>query len=351
VSVDPRMASANLAAAEWDVRLRSHSCTDADRDAFKKWRDTDPCHSEAFERLQIALSTLRHAADHPELRALRELAKVSETRSSGSRWLAWSSLVAGLAAVAIVVANYPDRSPLAPSSIVSSPVPAPSRSAEQGVTLRTGPSEMTTTALPDGSSVTLNASTQIDSQWLASERRIRLVSGQALFRVAKDPTRPFVVTVGDRTVTALGTAFDIRMDADKVQVTLLEGRVVVRGMGRAVRQPPLELRPNQQLVAIDGDLPIVRAVDVSRTTAWAEGQIYFTDQALPDAVAEMNRYSARHIVIADPSLSQFRINGMFRAGNQDGFVDALTSYYPIDSQRDEQGRIVLLARRSDQANR
>jgi transmembrane sensor len=344
------MASANIAAAEWDVRLRSHSCTDADRDAFKEWRDADACHSEAFKRLQLALSTLRHASDHPELRALRELAHISETRLSGRRWIAWSTLVAGLAAAAIVVATYPNRSPSTPSSTAASPVLASSKSVEQGITLRTDPREVTTTALPDGSSVTLNASTRIDFQWLANERRIRLVSGQALFRVAKDPTRPFVVTVGDRTVTALGTAFDIRMDADKVQVTLLEGRVAVRGTGRAAEQPTLELRPNQQLVAVDGDLPTVRAVDVAITTAWAEGQIYFTDQALPDAVAEMNRYSAQHIIIADPALSQFRINGMFRAGNQEGFVSALASYYPIDSRRDEQGRIVLLARRGDQTN-
>jgi transmembrane sensor len=173
------------------------------------------------------------------------------------------------------------------------------------------------------------------------------VSGQALFRVSKDPTRPFVVTVGDRTVTALGTAFDVRLDADKVQVTLLEGRVAIRGLGRAAHQPTLELAPNQQLVAIDGEIPTVHLVDVAQSTGWADGQVFFTDEALPTAVTEMNRYSSQEIVIGDPNLARYRVNGMFRSGNQDGFVGALTSYYPIDAHRDDRGRIVLLPRPED----
>jgi transmembrane sensor len=71
--------------------------------------------------------------------------------------------------------------------------------------------------------------------------------------------------------------------------------------------------------------------------------VFFTDKALPAAVAEMNRYSAQQI-IAGPELSEYRVNGMFRAGNQDGFVSALTSYFPIDAVTDQDGRIVLQRR-------
>jgi len=98
-------------------------------------------------------------------------------------------------------------------------------------------------------------------------------------------------------VTALGTAFDVRLDADQIQVTLIEGRVAVRGLGIAAHQPTLELKPNQQLIALDGELPTVQAVDSMRASAWAEGQVFFTDEALPAAVAEMNHYSAQQIVV------------------------------------------------------
>jgi transmembrane sensor len=162
--------------------------------------------------------------------------------------------------------------------------------------------------------------------------------------VAKDPTRPFVVTAANHTVTALGTAFDVKLETDKVQVTLVEGRVAVRGIGKAAGQPTMELAPHEQLAAADGVLPTVRAVDVAMSVGWAEDQVFFTDESLASAVAEMNRHSAEQIVLDDPSLARYQVNGMFLAGNQRGFVSALSTYYPIEYRRDDRGRIVLTRR-------
>jgi transmembrane sensor len=332
------------AAADWDVRLRSHRCTANDRDKFNAWLERDFRHRAAYERLQSGLATLCAASDHPQLRALSEVASLAERRATGRhRFTAWA-MAAGIAALALTVGvlswHWSPMPQIALRTAVSTA--RPRNSATEA--LVTAATERRAVSLPDGSSVTLNASTRIETEWLAHERRIRLLSGQALFRVAKDKTRPFIVTVGDRTVTALGTAFDVRLDADKVQVTLLEGRVAVRGVGKAAHQPTLELTPNQQFIAVDGELPTVQAVDTTRASAWAEGQVYFTDEALPAAVAEMNQHSAQQIVVADPTLSQYRVNGMFRAGNQDGFVGAITSYFPIDARQDADGHIVLRSR-------
>jgi transmembrane sensor len=335
------------AAADWDVLLRSHRCTPDDRDRFSTWLEADSRHRAAYERLQSGLATLCAASDHPQLRALGELASLAERRATGRHpFITWA-VAASIAAVTLTVGVLSLHRPPAPQLAVSAAVTTAPPQNPGTVALVTAATERRTVSLPDGSSVTLNASTRLETEWLVRERRIRLVSGQALFRVAKDETRPFIVTVGDRTVTALGTAFDVRLDADKVQVTLLEGRVAVRGVGRAAQQPTLELKPSQQLIANDGELPSVHTVDSMRASAWAEGQVFFTDEALPAAVAEMNQHSAQQIVVADPSLSQYRVNGMFRAGNQDGFVGALTSYFPIDALRDGEGRIVLKSRLQD----
>lgn len=331
------------AAASWDVRLRSPACKDSDRAAFKAWRGADSRHEQAFDRLQLALKTLRRGSDHPELRALRERAELMTRGSSVRHAVIAVSMVAAVAAI-VLTAGLLVRHLRAIAITQRGSVMAPSagmatRAVEQAYV--TGPRERQIVTLPDGSSATLNASTRLEAVWLPRERRIRLVSGQALFRVSKDPTRPFTVTAGDRTVTAVGTTFDVRLDADKVQVTLLEGRVAVRGIGRAAHQPVLELTPSQQLVAIDGDIPTVQVTDVARSTGWADGRVFFTDEELPAAVAEMNRYSSQEIVVGDPSLARYRVNGMFRSGNQDGFVGALTSYFPIDTHQDSRGRIVL----------
>jgi transmembrane sensor len=338
------------AAASWDVRLRSHACTDRDRAAFRAWCDDDTRHREAFDRLQLALGALRQAAEQPQLRALRERAEVMTRRSSVRRAFLRASIAAGLVTIVVAIARYyPTATSIGSNVIASSQQVAETHPGKQ--TYFTDIRERRIVALPDGSSATLNAATRLETVWLPHERRIRLLSGQVLFRVSKDPSRPFVVTVGDRTITALGTAFDVRLDVDKIQVTLLEGRIAVRGIGPAARQPTLELAPNEQLVAIEGQAPTVHVVNLVQSTAWADGQVYFTDKDLTAAVEEMNRYSSQEIIISDPNIARFRVNGMFRAGNQEGFVSALSSYYPIDAHRDNQGRIVLSPRPDDSEKR
>jgi transmembrane sensor len=351
VRVDFRDGDSNALAASWDARLRSHDCSPEERDRFTAWLAEDVRHREAFDRLQAALSALREAGEHPLLRALRESARVVELRGARRRLTRRWAVAASFAAVIVSLGFWSTHRGTAPGigAAARSPIAEPLASTTAEVWV-TAPGKKKTIALPDGSLITLNASTRIESEWLPHERRIRLMYGQALFHVAKDKSRPFIVTVGDRAVTAVGTAFDVRLDADKVQVTLLEGRVVVTGLRTASSQPILELTPSQQLLAVDGSVPTVRTVDAVAEAGWAEGQVFFADEALPEAVAEMNQYSVRQI-IAGPELSAYRVNGMFRAGNQQGFVSALTSYFPIEAREDSQGRIVLRRHRAATSGR
>ncbi len=342
LSVDDIEARASM----WDARLRSHDCSTQVREQFYAWLAQDARNRLAFDRLQAALVVIREAREHPQLRALRESARVMERRLAGQRTATRWAIAAAVAVMAIGVGFLAYRH--VPSS-VSQGVDTFAASAVSPKPVEiwawsTGIRERKTVALPDGSSATLNASTRLESEWLPQERRIHLLAGQVLFRVAKDKRRPFVVTAGNRTVTALGTAFDVRVDADTVQVTLLEGRIAVKGLQTAANQPVLELMPSQQLVAVNGYLPTIRPVNAVAESAWAEGQVLFADDPLPDAVAKMNQYSAKRIVAA-PELSQFRVNGMFRAGNQDSFVTAITTYFPLVAHEDSQGNVVLAIRR------
>ncbi|MHB8817170.1 MAG: FecR family protein [Steroidobacteraceae bacterium] len=205
---------------------------------------------------------------------------------------------------------------------------------------RTDAREWKHIALPDGSTVTMNGSSRLEAEFLVNERRIRLVAGQALFRVSKNPARPFVVAAGRGTVTALGTTFEVSLKPDDLRVTLVEGRVAVKTLHESQGPSVVELTPSQQFEMAGSAAPLIRQVNAVAETAWAVGQVIFADASLPDAVAQMNQYSKKQI-IAGTELSKFRINGMFRAGNQDSFVGAVTSYYPIDARQDSNGRIVL----------
>lgn len=318
------------AAAAWDARLRAGTGDrDRDREAFLAWLAESPDHQMIHDRLQGGLLALRAQADVPELSALREEAH-NRTRSLGRR-----RMITGLSAMAAsLLLVFGLALPTERGAEVSAMV--------HGATIyRTALNERTRVILADGSEVTLDSDTRIAANFKGQNREITLLAGRALFRVEKDPSRPFIVTAGDRTVTALGTVFDVALDQGNLSVTLAEGRVAVQST-RAAPGPARIMKPNEQLVSATGrPSVIVQTVDTDRVLGWVDGQIYFDNQTVTAAVHEMNQYSRLKIVI-DPAVADMRINGMFRAGNQNGFAAALKATLPVDVRTNDRGQILVL---------
>lgn len=342
----PDDTAAEEAAARWDARLRAPSCTAADREAFDAWRALDPEHEAAFDRLQHGLKVLHDAYGYdPELRAMRDEAlSHPAARRRPTAGLAAGLAAAGVAAVILTCIGAWSFSQ------GPSPAPAPRLASAPASLYQTGIGERTTVILSDGTRVTLNTRSRLEVRYAAGRRDVTLVDGQALFAVAKDPARPFVVTAGTRQVTALGTTFDVRLDAARVQVTLIEGKVTV-----APTRPPAwdaiapsreALAPGEKLVAANASYRTERSrADLAAETSWRDGRIVFEDTPLPAAVAEMNRYAATPILVGDASLKDIRINGMFRTNQPMSFVGAVTAYFPVDASARADGATVLTARR------
>jgi transmembrane sensor len=207
--------------------------------------------------------------------------------------------------------------------------------------------ERSTIGLVDGSVITLDTGSRVSLDLGGKTREIHLLAGQANFEVAKDAIRPFVVYAADRRITALGTAFDVRLGPRDVSVTLVEGRVTVDQL----RTKPLpggpdaplvrtKLGPGEQLVATMGGIARVQGADLQRVTSWREGRLIFESDRLADAIAEVNRYSSTPIVLADPAIGDLRISGVFRTGQPLAFAHALTLYFSIDAA-EENGATVL----------
>jgi len=149
------------------------------------------------------------------------------------------------------------------------------------------------------------------------------------------------VRARDRTVVATGTAFNIDVFEDKARVTLIEGRVVVMPTNEAsgplpkpgsTHLPPkaVELRAGQQLIAAaDAPVRIVANVDLQQATAWQQGKLMFDREPLAEAVARMNRYARRKIVVGDPAAGAVEVSGAFDAGDTRGFLEAVTTYLPV----------------------
>jgi transmembrane sensor len=325
------------AAAAWDAALRGTPVSDLDREAFRAWLEADPEHRATYERLEAAITALRGAAETPGLSALRDEARAGRRRARG-----WRSgyRVAAAVTAALLVLGAGLRVTGRTDHLLQDG--RQYFAVAQGAHLyRTALNERTKVALADGSAVTLDADTRLLVKLSGPRRDVTLLVGRALFEVAKDARRPFIVRAGDRTVTALGTVFDVRLDERRVNVTLVEGRVVVRPVGRAKGEAQV-LEPSQQLVErAEAGQPTVRVVDTGKALGWTNGEVFFEDETLEDAAREMNRYARAKIIVADPAIAGLRINGMFRAGNQTGFAGALQATLPVEVRSDDRGQIVV----------
>ena len=182
--------------------------------------------------------------------------------------------------------------------------------------------------LEDGSVVTLNTASKMSVRFSKDRRDIRLSDGEALFDVAKDRSRPFVVAAGDTLVRAVGTSFTVRyLRGGPVQVLVREG--VVEVTHRRADSPAhlVRLTANTRAAVTPQDpAPIkvaaVSADEVGRELAWKDGRLAFEGETLSQAAAEFARYSDTRIVIDDPALAREAITGLYQSNDPVGFARA-----------------------------
>lgn len=296
-------ADIDAAAAAWAARVDRGPLSDEDQAALEAWAARDPRRAGAYAKALAVSAHLDRAAalgadfapaDHPAARAA--------ARTMGRRrLLATGGLLAAASVVGAVgygALNLRGR-------------------------VATGKGDIRRAPLSDGSAVTLNTDTAIRTTFDGNIRRVELLRGEALFDVAKDAARPFVVVAGDVRVRAVGTSFTVRAHADgRVGVVVREGVVEVwRGAG----SKPVRVAAEQAVqVAGAGVLTPspIGAAAIDRAMAWRQGQIDLDGLTLGEAAAEFARYSDRRIVIDDPAVAAMKMTGLFSASDPDGFAKA-----------------------------
>lgn len=305
-------------AARWFARRRSGEITEAETAQLRLWLDENPENRLAYDvvaRAWARAGLMRTTPEVLQLRARHRGAFPRTRRLLASRALA-ASLVAGVLGVggyAGVTAGMAQLRKL------------------PDATYRTAIGEQRTLKLADGSQVTLNTDTVLRTRRSGDRRLLYLDRGQAFFKVAHDKAHPFVVTAAGRTVTALGTAFEVRVEQGRFQVVLAEGRVkveapVAAASAGAPKVQATELVAGSQLVADSDREWRVAKADIPDQTAWVTGWLSFDGEPLGAVVRELGRYSSRRIVLADPKLAGAPVSGRFKPENIDAFVRALETY-------------------------
>lgn len=201
--------------------------------------------------------------------------------------------------------------------------------------------------LEDGSIIELNSRSRIRVRYSDAERDVDLLEGQALFRVSKDVTRPFIVNSGTTRVRAVGTQFDVYRRPTGTTVTVIEGRVAVlsdppAGKGEGASLPILVAGEQLTVSPVLTAQPTLQPtrVDAAAVTAWTERKLVFNETPLAEVVAEFNRYNERQIVVDDPTLADFHIRGNFQTTDPERLIQFLHDRFAVQvSEQDDQIRL------------
>lgn len=324
-------------AAVWVTRLHGPDRSPQMERDFRAWQARSAAHREAFERctdVWLDVGKIKLATAYATVTAE---GRAREGRAShGMRW--WAAGAATVAAMSVVL-------------LVGR------QWWTQGV-FGTDVGEQRVVMLDDGSRMVLNTDTRLRVDFNDRQRTVKLSSGEAIFEVAKDTRRPFVVRVSGSEVVAVGTVFSVRYGEAavsvprEVAVTLIEGQVNVR---RASDARADAVAPDKVVAMKAGErlrldrlpsmagaaTPRVDRPNVEQLTAWKRSEAVFDATPMREAVAEMNRYSRTPVVLVDGlGDSSLRVSGLYRTGDNAGFARAVANLYGL-KLKTEAGRLEL----------
>ncbi|MHB8285361.1 MAG: FecR family protein [Caulobacteraceae bacterium] len=192
----------------------------------------------------------------------------------------------------------------------------------------TATGERRSVRLPDGTVVELNTHSRIIVRYSGRRRAIRLVRGEAVFHVAKDP-RPFLVQTRAADVDTQHADVDVRLAGQSTRLSVQAGHALAQPLGTTAGS--VTMAANE--IAVFGPAGIivqkVSADDMDRALAWRRGVIALNGDTLADAVEELNRYNRRKIKVADPSIASLHLGGYFNVDDVEGFADAVTRTFPV----------------------
>lgn len=308
--------------------------TEVEQARFRAWLDERPENRTAFEKVERdwrrldVVSAL--ATDRPDPRVVDKWLWRRRLR----RYYLPVAAAASIAAIALIFALAPQ----------------PGYEAE----LRTAIGEHRRIVLPDESVVTLNTNSAAVVDYTVDERQVRLVRGEAHFSIAPAASRPFSVVTGFGTVRAVGTAFNVYLKNEIVEVTVTEGVVEVLpdaadppgGAAVAAERAAPEKVHEGQRIEYRETIRTVSRIDPSelaRRLAWQDGMLDFQDDTLAEVIAEAGRYFETRITIEDPAINELQVTGYLRAGDVDTLLELIDSDDRITVRRVGAGLVHLLA--------
>jgi transmembrane sensor len=312
---------AELEAAHWLVVLDEPRVSRQDIDAFQAWLAADETHKRAYDAVSatadkidavLATEPVAHEIGHRRPRVpVRPIAIVA---------------LSAAAALALFVI-----SPLSPLRD------------KPGAVYATAPEQQRLVRLSDGTTIEMAPGARLRASLEGDERRVRFEEGVALFNVAHDAARPFVVTTRFGDLRVLGTSFVVRLGPDAAITTVLSGRVEARREMLFSPDNSVAASADQE-IELAGGAPTVSLLErdaLDRRLVWRERMVALDGQSLREAAAEVTRFSGVRFAFADTATAQVRLAGYVAGDDVEAFLGLLENNVGVSADRRADGVIVL----------
>jgi len=334
----------SLEASSW-IAKRDEGFTAKDQDAFFEWLAEDPMHKQVYADRLSFWEEMNGLADWRPEHSIEPNPDLLASRMS-SRWKDRAKVLVAFAAafaVSAIIFNiwiHEDKN-------------------EARVLAFGGAESYENHLLDDGTIIELNRGAEVSVQYSREKRLVFLHSGEAHFMVAKDSGRPFQVRAGDALVEATGTAFNVALASEGIEILVTEGRVLLDPSPFHETDEELGALANvvQELVAGQYSMlmrsDVLTAPEISSASideieerlAWKAEDLDFTATPLSSVADEFNRRNRIKIEIGDSEIRDLEITAKLRSNNLDGFVALLEVAMDVAADRSDENRIIL--RRSD----
>ena len=365
------MSNSRRKAAEWLLKLENPDVSAAELLRWEAWLKQSARHRQAFLEIEhFSRRMIRYRAE------LKEIPIPSVSEGDVQEGVKEDLAGGGNAGqVGASLRSAWNRLPLSPIGIrralfatifsaglaslayvLSSNIPNPAEEAAMR-SYQTAVSEHRSVVLPDGSAIEMGGKSSLSVNFSARQRVVMLESGEALFQVAEEEKRPFVVIAGAGTITALSTVFNVRRDADRVVVTVTEGRVEVKRTpqgsagssqsGASGRQPTITtIGVGDQAIVSGKGLSVVEFNDPATITEWQTGHLQYLAEPLRYVVTGVSRYSAREFIIVDPEIGDLLFTGSVYQDQTDDWLEALETVFPLDVTHAGENKVLIRKRQS-----
>jgi len=335
-------------ATRWWTVMNDEPVASADRQQFASWVSRSPERIGAYLRAERLMRALyKPEVSWPDTSAE---ALVRQAKASSGDVL---SLPATRPPKSAPAASWKSRARSGPGKIARLAIGA-AAALVVAVVLHRGlggtPQQFTTQVgeqhsmvLSDGSLVTLNTDSRIEVELRPERRVISLLSGEAMFEVAHDNSRPFDVIIGNVVVRAVGTQFNVDRRATRTTVTVLEGRVLVDDVPVAAGQ--------SVSVTEQGVTSPERLANLASAIAWTQRRLVFDHRSLGEVAEEFNRYNHRWIHIDDAALRRQEVTGTFQANDPGAFLTFLSRLPGVSVREAADGTHLVAAGSSSTVDR